>query len=125
MCSSDLGRIRTTISAEGADQYRIAVEDNGIGIAREDIPRLFSEFGQLGRSETSKSGSGLGLAISKNIAEAQGGSVGVKSEVGRGSTFYVIMPRMPLVTMAPETASDPEELPADNPSQDQVPHAVR
>ena len=73
---------------------------------------MFSEFGQLGRSETSKSGSGLGLAISKNIAEAQGGRVGVKSEVGRGSTFHVTMPRVPAVSTALETAPAQEAISA-------------
>ena len=106
------GRIEAAISAEGSDYYRIAVEDNGIGIAPEDIPRLFSEFGQLGRSETSKSGSGLGLAISKNIAEAQGGTVGVKSEAGRGSTFHVIMPRAPAMSTASETTPAQEAISA-------------
>ncbi|HEX3747165.1 MAG TPA: HAMP domain-containing sensor histidine kinase [Bryobacteraceae bacterium] len=89
------GRIDVIVSAETEDHYRIAVKDTGIGIAAEDIPRLFSEFGQLGRSETTKTGSGLGLAISKNLAEAQGGSVGVTSEINRGSTFFVILPRYP------------------------------
>jgi signal transduction histidine kinase len=91
------GRVGVTVTPEGVDYYRIAVEDTGIGISPEDIPRLFSEFGQLGNSETSKTGSGLGLAISKNIAEAQGGRVGVTSQVGRGSTFFVVLPRNPQV----------------------------
>ena len=89
----------------GRIQVIVWTEDSGIGIAAEDIPRLFSEFGQLGKSETSKSGSGLGLAISKNIAEAQGGRVGVKSELGRGSTFFVVLPRSPKTTDASGTAS--------------------
>jgi signal transduction histidine kinase len=104
------GRIGLTISAEDGENYRIAVEDSGIGIAAGDIPRLFSEFGQLGKSETSKLGSGLGLAISKNIAEAQGGRVGVKSDVGKGSTFFVVLPRVPAPS---ETASTPKAVAAE------------
>jgi signal transduction histidine kinase len=109
------GHVAVTVTPEGADCYRIAVSDTGIGIAPEDIPRLFSEFGQLGNAETSKSGSGLGLAISKNIAEAQGGSVGVTSEVGRGSTFIVILPRDPKVRVegeAPGAATTAEPSPS-------------
>ena len=87
------GRIQVTVRAEDEETYRIDVEDNGIGIAPAELPRLFSEFGQLGNIEKSKTGSGLGLAISKNIAEAQGGRVGVTSELGRGSTFFVVLPR--------------------------------
>jgi signal transduction histidine kinase len=107
------GRIGLTISPEDGEKYRIAVEDTGIGIAAEDIPRLFSEFGQLGKSETSKLGSGLGLSISKNIAEAQGGTVGVKSEVGRGSTFFVVLPRVPATSPPLETAAIPNAVPAE------------
>jgi signal transduction histidine kinase len=98
------GRIKVTVSAEDRENFRIDVEDNGVGIAPEDIPRLFSEFGQLGGSEKSKTGSGLGLAISKHIAEAQGGRAGVTSELGRGSTFFVILPRVPKTGAPPQTA---------------------
>ena len=89
------GRVKVSVWAEDSETFRIDVEDSGPGIAPDDIPRLFSEFGQLGDSEKSKAGSGLGLAISKHIAEAQGGRVGVKSEVGRGSMFFVVLPRVP------------------------------
>jgi signal transduction histidine kinase len=96
------GRVTVTVSLEDAESYRISVQDTGIGIAPEDIPRLFSEFGQLGNAEKTKTGSGLGLAISKNIAEAQGGRVGVVSEVDRGSTFFVILPLEPKINAAQE-----------------------
>ncbi|HUA59792.1 MAG TPA: HAMP domain-containing sensor histidine kinase [Verrucomicrobiae bacterium] len=117
------GRITVTVRAEDSVTYRIDVTDTGIGIAPEDLPRLFSEFGQLGASEKSKTGTGLGLAISKNIAEAQGGRVGVTSEVGRGSTFFVILPRTPRST--PFSAAAP---PPQTPSSEACPveqtHAV-
>ncbi len=99
------GSVNVVVSPEGEDEYRISVVDTGIGIASEDIPRLFSEFGQLGKSETSKSGSGLGLAISKNIAEAQGGRVGVFSLVRQGSTFFVVLPRSPKLNGGGEPGS--------------------
>lgn len=101
----DGGRIRVTVRPEDGETYRIDVADNGVGIAPKELPRLFSEFGQLGDIEKSKTGSGLGLAISKNIAEAQGGRVGVTSELGRGSTFFVILPRFPK-TPPPENSPD-------------------
>ena len=103
------GRITVSIWAEDSETFRIDVADNGAGIAPYDIPRLFSEFGQLGDSQRSKAGSGLGLAISKNLAEAQGGRVGVESEVGRGSKFFVVLPRAansgPLPENIPDSAS--------------------
>jgi len=89
------GRIKVWVSMHDDESYRIDVEDNGIGIAAADLPRLFSEFGQLGSSERTKEGSGLGLAITKRIAEAQGGRVGVASEFGRGSRFCVVLPMRP------------------------------
>ncbi len=119
------GRISVTLTAEGSDYYRISVTDSGIGIAPEDIPRLFSEFGQLGASEKSKSGTGLGLAISKNIAEAQGGKVGVSSEVGRGSTFYVVLPRDPKPALEPPApAPPPQAMDAETNSREPQTHTV-
>ena len=67
------GRINVAAHTEDSETYRIDVEDNGSGISPDEIPRLFSEFGQLGNSTKSKTGSGLGLAICKSLAEAQGG----------------------------------------------------
>lgn len=78
---------------EGRDAYRIEVEDQGIGIKAEDIPRLFQEFQQLDLSASKKyQGTGLGLALTKRIIEAQGGCVGVESIRGHGSIFYAILP---------------------------------
>jgi signal transduction histidine kinase len=99
------GRVKVSVWAEDSETFRIDVEDSGLGIAPDDIPRLFSEFGQLGDTEKSKAGSGLGLAISKHIAEAQGGRVGVKSDVGGGSMFFVVLPRVPEGSAPSEIAS--------------------
>jgi signal transduction histidine kinase len=89
------GRIWISVSPEGDKLYRIDIADNGVGIAADDLPNLFSEFGQVGESEKSKEGSGLGLAISKHIAEALGGRVGVESTLGAGSKFFVVLPIIP------------------------------
>ena len=71
------------------------MEDHGIGIALEDMARLFAEFSQLGSTAKAKVGTGLGLAISKRIVEAQGGRIGVESALGQGSRFYAILPCSP------------------------------
>ena len=102
------GRIKVTLSKEGSASYRIDVEDSGVGIAPSDLPCLFSEFSQLGDSKRSKVGCGLGLAISKHIAEAQGGRVGVESEVGKGSKFYVVLPRIPKGALNSRESGSPE-----------------
>jgi signal transduction histidine kinase len=88
----DGGSVCVRITRVDARHYCISVEDSGIGISAEDLPRLFTEFGQLGPSERAQVGTGLGLAITKRIVEAQGGNVGVESVFGAGSRFYAVLP---------------------------------
>ncbi|MBT8330180.1 MAG: PAS domain-containing protein [Desulfofustis sp.] len=76
----------------GTPKVRISVEDNGIGIAKEHLPRLFERFYRSDRARSRKEGgTGLGLAIVKHIVQAHGGSVEVESTVGKGSTFHIIL----------------------------------
>ncbi|MNT85418.1 Alkaline phosphatase synthesis sensor protein PhoR [compost metagenome] len=69
------------------------MEDTGIGIASEEIPKLFQRFGQLQAGTRKVGGTGLGLSISKAIVEAHGGAIGVASELGKGSVFWFTLPR--------------------------------
>lgn len=79
------------------DDVSIYVEDRGIGIPAEYIPRIFEWFYRVKSPETQRiEGSGLGLAIVKAIVEKHGGSVLVDSMPGRGSTFWFTIPRRPL-----------------------------
>jgi signal transduction histidine kinase len=106
------GRIEIRIRAEGADHFRIEVEDTGVGIAPEALPGLFVEFQQLdGGAAKEYQGTGLGLALTKRLAEAHGGWVAVRSVPGQGSTFSVSLPRI-----APAATTDPEAIPANPPS---------
>ncbi|MBR6237626.1 MAG: response regulator [Lachnospiraceae bacterium] len=70
------------------------VTDTGVGIKEEDIEKLFRNFEQIdSKRNRSVEGTGLGLAISKSLCEAMGGSIGVKSEYGKGSDFYFSIPQ--------------------------------
>ncbi len=92
----DGGRVAIRVTPEDALRFRLEVEDTGVGIRADDVPKLFTEFQQLD-SSTAKmhQGTGLGLALSRRIAEAQGGRVGVRSTPGTGSVFFAVLPRSP------------------------------
>jgi signal transduction histidine kinase len=89
---SERGCVRvTTERIEG--EVRVAVHDEGMGIRKEDVPRLFEGFSRLEREGDKKSsGTGLGLAIAKRIVAQHQGQIGVESVHGQGSTFYFTLP---------------------------------
>jgi signal transduction histidine kinase len=101
------GLITIRITPEGIADFRLDVEDTGIGIREADLGRLFVEFQQLDAGSAKRyQGTGLGLALSKSIVETQGGRVQVRSAVGRGSTFSAILPRESMPDAATQPASD-------------------
>jgi len=87
------GHILVSAGYEKEDQLRIDVQDTGIGINPEAMPRIFKEFQQADNSTTRQyGGTGLGLSISRNLARLLGGDIAVVSEPGKGSTFSLIVP---------------------------------
>jgi signal transduction histidine kinase len=88
---------RVGVTATAADGViTISVSDTGIGIAPEDQEAIFEEFRQVGRDDTRKQeGTGLGLTLAKKFVELHGGQIGVRSQVGRGSTFTFTLPVRP------------------------------
>lgn len=75
------------------DSIVISVTDDGIGISKEDLPHIFERFYRVDKSHSGDNNStGLGLAIVKWVAEIHGGTVGVKSTLGKGSVFNVTLP---------------------------------
>ena len=86
------GAVTLSYDETPTGRLRISVTDTGPGIAPEKMERLFTPFERLDVDQTGVEGSGLGLALSKRLAEAMGGTLGVESSVGRGSTFWVEMP---------------------------------
>jgi two-component system phosphate regulon sensor histidine kinase PhoR len=74
-------------------EIQIQVADQGMGIAKKHLPRLFERFYRVDKARSrTMGGTGLGLAIVKHIAQAHGGNVTVKSKLGQGSTFIIHLP---------------------------------
>jgi len=90
-------RGKVTVSFKELDHsIQCQVSDTGIGIAKENIPRLFKKFEQFARMEgPGYKGTGLGLAITKGLLDKLDGTIKVKSHVGRGSTFTFTLPKEP------------------------------
>ncbi len=88
------GGFITIAVRQTASGVQVSVSDTGIGIAAEDLDKIFDEFAQVQRqaAKRQREGSGLGLAIAKRIVEAHHGSMEVRSEVGRGATFSFTLP---------------------------------
>jgi two-component system, OmpR family, phosphate regulon sensor histidine kinase PhoR len=99
------GRIEITASAGSGGDARIEVCDNGPGIAREHLGRIFERFYRVDKARSRElGGTGLGLSIVKHLAEGMGASVSVESELGRGSRFVVLLPARPEI--AAKTPAD-------------------
>ncbi|MBF0560565.1 MAG: response regulator [Alphaproteobacteria bacterium] len=83
----------SSVQTDTGTRVRFDVTDTGIGISPEGQKRLFMSFSQVDAKAARRyGGTGLGLAISKRLAELMGGEIGVTSEPGRGSTFWVVLP---------------------------------
>ncbi|HET8540503.1 MAG TPA: ATP-binding protein [Anaeromyxobacter sp.] len=102
------GSITVSGEALAGDRVALHVSDTGIGIAEEHVDRVFDVFYQVDGSSTREyGGAGLGLAIVKSFVEAHGGEVGVRSKVGQGSVFTIVLPvrAAPTVAVTPTGAS--------------------
>jgi PAS domain S-box-containing protein len=104
------GRVALAVRQEG-DQAVITVEDDGIGIAPEVLPRLFEIFSQADPSrERAQGGLGIGLSLVRGLVEMHGGSVAVHSDgLGRGSRFTVRLPLAPVDGAVAGKATRPEQ----------------
>ena len=119
------GLITVRARASGACQVCIEVEDTGIGIATVDLPRLFTAYQQLDAGSTKQyEGSGLGLALTRHLVEAQGGSVGVRSTLGIGSVFHLVLDQTKVIDRADSAGAEAGLATPSNPGL-QISHGPR
>ncbi len=87
------GEVRLEVTRAGDDRVRIALADTGIGIPHDDLPRIFERFYRVDKARSrGVGGTGLGLSIVKHIVERMNGTVSVDSQLGKGSTFTLVLP---------------------------------
>jgi signal transduction histidine kinase/CheY-like chemotaxis protein len=109
---TERGAVRIEVSRLDGPQIKISVADSGIGITEEQMNRMFLRFTQADSSTTRRyGGTGLGLAISRTLVELMGGTIGVGSEPGVGSTFWFTLPLVaadapPVIADAPPALAD-------------------
>jgi two-component system phosphate regulon sensor histidine kinase PhoR len=86
------GEIRLHAERRG-HEIELSVSDNGVGIGKKDLPRIFERFYRVDKARSrALGGTGLGLSIVKHIAQLHGGRVEAESELGRGTTIRVLIP---------------------------------
>ena len=87
------GKITISTAEKSPTKIEISVQDDGIGIPKEDLPRIFERFYRVDKGRSQElGGTGLGLSIVKHIVQAHGGRVWVESQLGQGSVFYFTLP---------------------------------
>jgi two-component system, OmpR family, phosphate regulon sensor histidine kinase PhoR len=90
---TEKGGIKIKIDSVGKDKIKISVEDTGIGIPKEHIPRIFERFYVVDKSRSRQlGGTGLGLSIVKHVVLSYGGEIKVESKVGVGTKFEILLP---------------------------------
>ena len=96
------GRITISVIEKDPKEIQFSIEDNGIGIPREDIPRIFERFYRVDKGRSQElGGTGLGLSIVKHLVKAHCGKVWVESQLGKGSTFYFTLRKQSVAISLP------------------------
>jgi len=90
--NKEKGQVTVRCSVEGQRFGRVTVADSGVGLSAGQLGSIFQPFDRAGREQNSEEGTGLGLTITQRLVEAMNGMIGVESQVGIGSTFWVDLP---------------------------------
>jgi CheY-like chemotaxis protein len=114
------GSVTIECTPKPRSMVRLSVSDTGPGISPDLIERLFTPFDRLDAETSGIEGTGLGLALSKGLMEAIGGTIGVNSEVGRGSTFWIELPNVKSPKAAVTRTPPALALKAANPAESTV-----
>ena len=99
------GSVVVDCSSTQPGRLRIGVVDTGVGLSRQQIAQLFQPFNRLGQEVGGEEGTGIGLVMAKRLVELMGGSIGVDSECGRGSVFWIDLALVPLPAPQPLDAA--------------------
>ena len=83
------GSVVVSCTPSGAERVRVSVQDTGAGLTAEQLAQLFQPFNRLGQESSIEEGTGIGLVVTKQLVELMGGVIGVESDVGAGTTFWV------------------------------------
>ncbi len=105
------GQVRLRIEAADPGFLRLAISDTGIGLSQADLEQLFQPFSRVGSKQQSVEGTGIGLAFTHKLVHLMGGSIGVSSEAGVGSQFWLDLP-----LAEPQAASAALQAPAPHPT---------
>ena len=112
------GEVTVSYQVTGNEKVRVLVSDTGPGIPAEKLALLFTPFERLGAEQSAIEGTGLGLALSQRLMQAMGGSIGVESDVGEGSTFWIELPltKSPLERFPRDREANGVEQPSSEPA---------
>ncbi|RFP10129.1 MULTISPECIES: hybrid sensor histidine kinase/response regulator [unclassified Duganella] len=83
------GKVTVECAAGSEGMVRISVTDTGAGLSDEQMAQLFQPFNRLGQEDGAEEGTGIGLVVTKQLTELMGGAIGVRSEIGIGTTFWI------------------------------------
>jgi len=100
------GTVSLSLTPVDEDTLRITISDTGYGISQEQQEQLFQPFNRLGAEGSEIEGTGIGLSIAHNLIEMMNGNIGIKSEEGTGTRFWLELPRELLIQQVDDTTAD-------------------